>query len=169
LVDDAVVAADKSLDAAMPQRPHRPRHSGGPFPGARQGRDGAACANQPRALRFRTGGSRSPGGEREDRDNSLLVSSSANAGGPSSADAPAPTGEKDQGQVWFEHTLSTSARQERPTPSQAFEMRRSTDLGHTQAEFNVVAILDSGCGAPRDVARAAIWYYARANSFFEPR
>ena len=40
-------------------------------------------------------------------------------------------------------------------------MRRAADLGHTQAAFNVAAMLDSGRGAPRDVAQAAIWY-ARA-------
>jgi TPR repeat protein len=34
-------------------------------------------------------------------------------------------------------------------------------LGHTQAQFNVAAMLDSGRGAPRDVAQASIWY-ARA-------
>ena len=40
-------------------------------------------------------------------------------------------------------------------------MRRAAELGHTQAEFNVAAMLDSGRGAPRDVAQASIWY-ARA-------
>jgi hypothetical protein len=40
-------------------------------------------------------------------------------------------------------------------------MRRAAELGHAQAEFNVAAMLDSGRGAPRDVAQAAIWY-ARA-------
>jgi hypothetical protein len=34
-------------------------------------------------------------------------------------------------------------------------------LGHTEAQFNVAAMLDSGRGAPRDVAQASIWY-ARA-------
>ena len=40
-------------------------------------------------------------------------------------------------------------------------MRRAAESGHTQAAFNVAAMLDSGRGAPRDVAQAAIWY-ARA-------
>ena len=40
-------------------------------------------------------------------------------------------------------------------------MRRAANLGHTQAAFNVAVMLDSGRGAPRDVAQAALWY-ARA-------
>jgi hypothetical protein len=40
-------------------------------------------------------------------------------------------------------------------------MRRAAELGHSQAEFNVAAMLDSGRGAPRDVTQASIWY-ARA-------
>ena len=40
-------------------------------------------------------------------------------------------------------------------------MRRAAESGHVQAAFNVAAMLDSGRGAPRDVAQAAIWY-ARA-------
>ena len=40
-------------------------------------------------------------------------------------------------------------------------MRRAADAGHTQAAFNVAVMLNSGRGAPRDLAQAAIWY-ARA-------
>ena len=49
-----------------------------------------------------------------------------------------------------------------PDAVQAFAaMRHAAESGHTQAAFNVAAMLDTGRGAPRDVAQAAIWY-ARA-------
>ena len=55
-----------------------------------------------------------------------------------------------------------SAPRERLTPSRLLpQCGAQRNLGHTQAAFNVAAMLDSGRGAPRDVAQAAIWY-ARA-------
>jgi hypothetical protein len=93
------------------------------------------------------------------------VSSSANAAEVSSSITPAPTEGSAQAQVWFERGLSLDiGAAGAPNAVEAFAaMRHSAELGHTLAEFNVAAMLDSGRGAPRDVAQASIWY-ARAAS-----
>jgi hypothetical protein len=65
------------------------------------------------------------------------VDASANSARVSNADTPAASAEKAEAKIWFERAL------------------------HSQAEFNVAAMLDSGRGAPRNVAQASIWY-ARA-------
>ena len=58
------------------------------------------------------------------------VNLSASAGGPSSADTPAPTGEKDQAQVWFEHALSLDiGAAGAPDAVQAFAAMRRGELG----------------------------------------
>ena len=60
--------------------------------------------------------------------------------------APAPADEKGsaQAQVWFERALSLDIGAEgAPDAVQAFAaMRRAAELGHTQAQFNVAAMLD---------------------------
>ena len=91
------------------------------------------------------------------------VSSSPNAAETSSADASAPMEQKDSAQIWFERALSLDIGDAgAPDAVQAFAaMRRAADLGNTQAEFNVAAMLDSGRGTPRDVAQASIWYARR--------
>jgi hypothetical protein len=90
---------------------------------------------------------------------------SANAAEALNPAAPAQADENGSAQalVWFERALSLDIGAEgAPDAVQAFAaMRRAAELGHTQAEFNVAAMLGSGRGAPRDVAQASIWY-ARA-------
>jgi TPR repeat protein len=68
-----------------------------------------------------------------------------------------------QAQVWFERALALDIGAARaPDALQAFAaMRRAAESGHTQAAFNVTVMLDSGRGAPRDVAQAAV-SHARA-------
>ena len=88
--------------------------------------------------------------------------SSANAAELSGPLAPATAqeGSSAQAQVWFERALALDiGAAGAPNAVQAFAaMRRAANSGHTQAAFNVAAMLDSGRGAPRDVVQAAIWY-----------
>src|SRR3984885_14269282 len=108
---------------------------------------------------LRTGGSRSPGGDSAMRIATRVcvaamavaaLNLSASAAEVLSPAAPAPADEKGsaQAQVWFERALSLDIGAEgAPDAVQAFAaMRRAAESGHTQAEFNVAAMLDSGRG-----------------------
>ncbi len=57
--------------------------------------------------------------------------------------------------LWFDEAVQYDLKGE--TAPLAFALyRRAAEAGLPQAEFNVAVMLDSGRGAPRDVAQASI-------------
>jgi hypothetical protein len=106
------------------------------------------------------------------------VNSSVSAAGVSDPSTPSPAEEGGlaQAQVWFERALALDiGAAGAPDAVQAFAaMRRAAESGHTQAAFNVAAMLDSdrraafnlgqlyesGEGVPANVDLARAWYAA---------